>query len=73
MPKQWGDEVSSITITLSDDLLSKLHERATQLGITPEELIHAGIEELLTIPDESFQRSMDHVLKKNAELYRRLA
>ena len=65
--------MSSITITLSDDLLSKLHERATQLGITPEELVHAGIEELLTLPDEDFQRSMDYVLKKNAELYRRLA
>ena len=65
--------MSSITITLSDDLLSKLHERAIQLGITPEELIHAGIEELLTIPDESFQQSMDYVLKKNAALYRRLA
>lgn len=65
--------MSNITITLSDDLLSKLHERATQLGITPEELVHAGIEELLTLPDEDFQRSMDYVLKKNTELYRRLA
>jgi len=50
----------------------KLKETATQLQVSPEELVRVSIEELLTRPQESFQRALD-VLKKNAELYRRLA
>lgn len=32
-----------------------------------------SIEELLARPEESSERAADYVLKKNAELYRRLA
>jgi len=62
----------TITITLPDDRMLKLKETATQLQVSPEELVRVSIEELLTRPQESFQRALD-VLKKNAELYRRLA
>jgi hypothetical protein len=51
----------------------KLKETATQLQVSPEELVRVSVEELLTRPQESFQRAVDYVLKKNAELYRRLA
>ena len=44
-----------------------------QFGITPEELVRISIEEMLTRPEEEFQRALEHVLNKNAELYRRLA
>jgi len=66
------EEVSmhTITITLSDDRLAKLQEMAARLHISPEELAHAGIEELLACPEETYQRAIDYVLKKNAELYR---
>jgi hypothetical protein len=53
--------MTTITITLPDDRLLKLKERATR------------IEELLSRPDEAFQRAVNYVLEKNAELYRRLA
>jgi hypothetical protein len=65
--------MNTITITLPDDHLLKLRETATHLNVSPEELVRVSIEELLTRPEEAFQRAVDYVLKKNAELYRRLA
>jgi hypothetical protein len=65
--------MNTITITLPDDRLLKLRETATHLNVSPEELVQVSIEELLTRPEEAFQRAVDYVLKKNAELYRRLA
>ena len=37
------------------------------------ELVPAGLRELLAQPDDDFRRAADAVLRKNAELYRRLA
>ncbi len=65
--------MNTLTITLSNERLSKLQEVAARLHISPEELARAGIENLLARPEETFQRALDHVLAKNAELYRRLA
>jgi predicted transcriptional regulator len=65
--------MSSITIDLSDEHLDRLREIAARLGVPPEELARVGIEELITQPDEKFKRAADYVLKKNTELYRRLA
>ena len=63
----------AITITLSDDRLAKLQEIAARLRLSPEELARAGVEELLARPEETCQRAIDYVLKKNAELFRWLA
>jgi predicted transcriptional regulator len=65
--------MTTITITLPDDRLHKLKEIAARFQVTPEELARVGIEELLGRPDDAFQQAADYVLKKNAELYRRLA
>lgn len=65
--------MTTITIALPDDHLVKLKEKASHLHIPPEELVRVSVEELLTRPDESFEAAVDYVLKKNAELYRRLA
>jgi hypothetical protein len=62
-----------IAIELSDPQESRLRERAKALGVAPEELAKAAVEDLLETPDEEFASAADHVLKKNAELYRRLA
>ena len=64
--------MSSITIDLPDEHLARLREIAARFGVTPEELARVSIEELLTQPDEKFEAAADYVLKKNAELYRRL-
>ena len=64
--------MTTITISLPDDRLQKLKEIAMRLNIVPEELVRISIEELLTRPEEEFQRVLEYVLNKNAELYRRL-
>jgi predicted transcriptional regulator len=63
----------TITITLSNDRLAKLQEIAARFHVSPEELARAGVEDLLGRPEETCQRAIDYVLKKNAELYKRLA
>ncbi len=65
--------MSTISITLSDDRLEKLREIAKRFNVAPEDLARVSIEELLTRPDESFQQAADYILKKNTDLYRRLA
>jgi hypothetical protein len=69
----------TITIPISDEHLSQLQARAARRGITPEEMARVGVEEMLARPDAEdsemadFDHMADYVLKKNAELYRRLA
>jgi hypothetical protein len=65
--------MSTLTITLPDDRFVQLKEAATRLGVAPEELARASVEDLLSRPDTAFQRVLERVLRKNAELYRRLA
>jgi len=62
-----------IIISITEEGSRKLHELSSRLAISPEELARLGIEELLAVPDAEFAQTMDHVLKKNTELYRRLA
>jgi len=65
--------MTTLAITLPEERLLKIKEMAARLGVTPEELARVSLEELLSRPDEAFQRAVDYVLKKNPELYRRLA
>lgn len=63
----------ALTVTISDDRMTELQERASLLHVTPEALVQAGIEDLLARPEDEFRSAVDYVLKKNTELYRRLA
>ena len=65
--------MTSITVSLTEEGLLRLQELAARLKILPEELARIGVQELLALPDEDFRKAMDYVLKKNAELYQRLA
>lgn len=65
--------MNTITIQISNDRLVKLQETASRLGVSLEELVLMGVEQLLNQSEASFQDAMDYVLKKNAELYKRLA
>ena len=65
--------MSTITVSLPEKRWAELSERANQLGIGPEELVRASVEELLTRPEADFEQATKHVLKEHAELYRRLA
>jgi predicted transcriptional regulator len=68
-----GVPLSSITINLQDEQVARLQEIATRLGISVEDLARVSIEELLAAPNERFEQTANYVLKKNEDLYRRLA
>jgi hypothetical protein len=64
---------TTLAVVLTAEQMRKLQEHAAQLGMAPEELARAGIVALLDGPDAAFRQALDHVLQKNADLYRRLA
>lgn len=65
--------MTTITLALSDDSALKLEELAKAAGVQPTELLRASVEEWLAHPRADFADAAAYVLKKNAELYRRLA
>lgn len=62
-----------LSIDLSPAQADRLRLEAERLGLTPEDLAKAAIADLLATTGEDFKAAADRVLKKNAELYRRLA
>lgn len=65
--------MTTITIPISEERQSRLLDLAAQAGVPPEEFLRLRVERWLEQPDEAFDKAADHVLQKNAELYRRLA
>ena len=65
--------MATITVSLTDERLEQLQELARRVKVAPEELARAGLEDWLRQPREDFVQAAQYVLKKNAELYRRLA
>ncbi len=63
----------TITIAISEAQLEELRDRAQRAGLSPEELARATLEEWLRQPQDDFASAADYVLRKNEELYRRLA
>jgi len=65
--------MTTFTITIPNERLKKLEELAERFRVPPEELVRASLEELLSRPLDDFQKVVERVLSKNAELYKRLA
>jgi len=65
--------MTTITIELPSERLQKLQEMASRFGVSMEELVRVSVEDMLTQPEEEFLKAAQYVLKKNAELYKRLA
>ncbi len=65
--------MTSIPIELSKERAQRLKEMALKLGLSAEDLARVSVEDLLTEPDEQFQEIVQYMLKKNSELYKRLA
>jgi antitoxin FitA len=65
--------MTSITIDLSDSQFRKLQDLAKLHGIELEVLLRAGLEDWLNSQKSEFADASNYVLKKNAELYQRLA
>jgi hypothetical protein len=62
-----------LAFELSETETTRLKDTAARLGVDPTELARAAISDLLSTPDDDFRAAADHVLRKNEELYRRLA
>ena len=65
--------MTTITIDLPKERAQKLREMALEFGVSMEDLARIGVEVLLSRPDEQFKKILEYVLKKNTDLYRRLA
>jgi hypothetical protein len=62
-----------LAIELTSPEAERLREEASRLGVSPEELARAALADLLAAQDEVFHEVAERVLRKNEELYRRLA
>jgi len=58
---------------LPDETVTRLEDAAQKIGVSADDLLRMSVEEKLARLDESFQKAAEHVLSKNAELYKRLA
>jgi antitoxin FitA len=65
--------VASITLELSDSQLQRLQSLAAVHGIAIEALVRTSLDDWLNSQGSEFVDAADYVLRKNAELYRRLA
>ena len=65
--------MKSFTINLREEKVIELTKKANQLGISTQELIDATFDDLLSKPDKEFEESLDYILNKNKNLYKKLA
>ena len=65
--------MTTITVSISDDRMQQLRERASHYHVAPEELVRVSLDDLLARPEEVFCQAVEYVLNKNSELYQRLA
>jgi len=65
--------MASITVNISDEQFRRLQQLAQNSQVSVEDLLSASIEDWLVGPKNEFTQASSYVLKKNAELYRRLA
>ena len=65
--------MTTITLELPDEKAEQLSEAARQMNMTLEELVTTSVEERLAERKEYVSRAITRIIKKNSELYRRLA
>jgi hypothetical protein len=62
-----------LAIELPPAQADRLRAEAQRLGLSVEELARAALADLLSAPDAEFQDVAQRVIRKNQELYKRLA
>jgi len=65
--------MTTITISISDERVSRLQQLAREANVDPAELVRASVDKWLSEPNDDFLRATNYMLRKNAELYERLA
>ena len=63
----------TLNLELDEQQARRLQEVASRLNVSVNDLARAAINDLLAKPDDDFERAAERVLKKNVELYKRLA
>ena len=63
----------TLNLELDEQQTQRLQEVASRLNVSVSDLARAAINDLLAKPDIDFERAAERVLKKNTELYKRLA
>jgi len=63
----------TFNLELDEQQVKRLQEAARRLDVSVNDLAKAAINDLLAKPDDDFEHAATRVLKKNAELYERLA
>jgi len=63
----------TLTIQLSDETVDRLQALAEKLGMSPEEVAQASIDDQLKRLDPEYEEAADEVLSKNSDLYQRLS
>ena len=65
--------MTTITLHMEDEKKHELQQRAKDLGLSFENFLKLVFDDVLSRPDENFKQAMSYTLKKNEELYKRLA
>jgi len=65
--------MTTMTLQLDDAKAEVLRQKAQRVGLEPEQLLTASVDDLIAQPDTDFDAAASRVLSKNRELYRRLA
>ena len=63
----------TLNLELDEQQAHRLQEAARRLNVSIDDLAKAAINDLLAKPESGFEQAVARVLKKNAELYKRLA
>lgn len=62
-----------LAIDLTAAQADQLKVEASRLGVPAEALARAAVLDLISVRSEDFRRIAEQILRKNAELYERLA
>ncbi len=65
--------MKTLVLHIEDSKADALQQKARRLGLEPEDLLEASLDDLIAQPDADFDVAAKRVLSKNDELYRRLA
>lgn len=62
-----------LVVELDEELSERITTLAESLSVDPRQLVVAACRDLASKPQDDFQRAAAYVLKKNKDLYERLA
>ena len=65
--------MARIIVEIDELRAATLRAKAKRFGLLPDQFVAATIEDLISLPESDFDEAMRNVMKKNKELYKRLA